>query len=502
MAAMPLGERTERADGAGELPRSFGRYVLFDHIGRGGMADIFLCQLRTSLGGARNVVLKQVLRRLGDDASFRAMLTAEAKLAAKLNHANVVQVFDFGEEDGRLYIGMDYVEGFDLRTLLGRLSKAKIPLPAEFALLVIRETLKGLDYAHRARDEEGRRLGIVHRDVSPSNVLISFEGEVKLCDFGIARAMHRDDEREEPGSGVKPAPRVVGKSAYMSPEQAKGENLDARADLFAAGILLWETCAGRRLYRGTEAQMLELARAGDVPELPDRGLPNQARLQTILSKATEKDRDARYASAADFLHDLESYAIETKLMASPLRLGTFLTDHFAEEIVSTRRAREASAKSLPDADPKSYGPSSAPPPSGAASDVKMPPPPAVPPELFGMARTVPAPEHEEADAGATTVEPSGPVIEALAVADAIAATERPSPKPAFTPSGGTAIPLGTPDPEVLRRLSSRPPPSPAPESSRTPPRNAGPLQPFTPAWYALVGAGAVLFGLAVYWLLH
>ncbi|MEM9073933.1 MAG: serine/threonine-protein kinase, partial [Myxococcota bacterium] len=163
------------------LPRAFGRYVLFDHIGRGGMADIYLARLRNSLGGARNVVVKQILESLSDDPGFSEMLTAEAKLAAQLNHANVVQVFDLGRENGRLFLAMDYVEGFDLRQMLGRLTRAKIGLPAEFAILILRDVLRALDYAHRARGSEGERLGIVHRDVSPSNVLISFEGEVKLC---------------------------------------------------------------------------------------------------------------------------------------------------------------------------------------------------------------------------------------------------------------------------------------------------------------------------------
>ena len=477
---------------AAALPRSFGRYVLFDHIGRGGMADIFLAQLRTSLGGARKVVLKQVLPRLGDDPKFRAMLTEEAKLAANLNHANVVQVFDFGEEDGRLFIAMDYVEGFDLRTLLGRLSRAKIGLPAEFALLILRDALKGLDYAHRARDDDGRRLGIVHRDMSPSNVLISFEGEVKLCDFGIARAM-RDVEPSDEPSGVKEAPRIVGKAAYMSPEQARGEAVDARSDLFAAGILLWETCAGRRLYRGTEDEMLALARKGEVPPLPERGLPDAPRLQRILGRATAPSPADRYASAADFLHDLESYAIDHKLMASPLRLGSFLSDHFAEEIVSTRREREKLAASI---ETTEHGPSSAPPPGLGAADVQVPPPPAVPPELLGMEPAIDdgLPRPTEDDAGsedphpATVVEPTPPGVRA-------ALSSMPpgmlSPPTLAAKEVDSRPPLGTPDPDVVRRVSSRP---------RAPQRSG--LRAFTPAWYALVLGGAALFGALVYFVLR
>ncbi|HBQ19021.1 MAG TPA: serine/threonine protein kinase, partial [Myxococcales bacterium] len=178
-------ERGARAqgDGAAEtdhLPRRFGRYHLFDRIGRGGMADIYLARAHTELGGARRVVVKQILPELGGDPQFAKMLIDEAKLVAGLRHANVVQVLDLGREGDRLYITMEYVEGYDLNQLLRRLSKRRIPLPAEFALFVVREALAALDFAHRKKDDEGEPLGIVHRDVSPSNVLISFEGEVKL----------------------------------------------------------------------------------------------------------------------------------------------------------------------------------------------------------------------------------------------------------------------------------------------------------------------------------
>lgn len=358
------------ARGMDALPRTFGRYVLFDHIGRGGMADIYLARMRTSLGGARNVVVKEILPTLGDHASFRQMLTAEAKLAAKLNHANIVQVFDFGEQGDRLFIAMDYVEGFDLAQLLKRLSKARVPLPAEFAIFIVREALRGLDYAHRAKDESGAPLGIVHRDVSPSNVLISFEGEVKLCDFGIARAMRAERSDE---SAMRKT-RVAGKSAYMAPEHARGEDIDERADLYAAGILLWELCAGRRLHKGTEDEMLAAARAGVVPPLPPRGLPNQDTLQAILDRALAMDRDARFPNCAEFLGALEEWALGAKLMASPLRFGSFLTERFADEIVSLRRERErlAVAEVQDGADPSTFGPSSVPPPMDGPATEKMP----------------------------------------------------------------------------------------------------------------------------------
>jgi serine/threonine-protein kinase len=323
------------------LPRVFGRYVLFDQIGRGGMANIYLARADTALGGFRLCVVKQILTELGRDPEFEKLLIAEAKLAARLTHANVVQVFDLGREGERLFIAMEYVEGFDLNQLLRALSKAKLALPAEFAMLIVREVLRALDYAHRVKDAQGRPLGLVHRDVSPSNVLISFEGEVKLCDFGIARALAAHDEGLE---SPKAATKVVGKSAYMSPEHARGEAIDARADVFAAGILLWELCAGRRLYKGSEEEMLAQAKQAKVPPLPERGLPEQPLLQSVLDRALARYRDDRFQSAHDFLRALEDYTVQVRLMASQLRFGTFLTENFGQQIVELRREREIAAR--------------------------------------------------------------------------------------------------------------------------------------------------------------
>ncbi len=352
-----------RSENPGPLPRVFGRYVLFDQIGRGGMADIYLARADTSLGGSRLCVVKQILPELGRDGTFEKLLIEEAKLAARLTHANVVQVFDLGREGDRLYLGMEYVEGFDMNQLLRALSKSRVALPAEFAIFMVRETLRALDYAHRLKDPSGQLLGLVHRDVSPSNVLTSFEGEVKLCDFGIARALSARDDSQH--SALPLNPKVVGKSAYMAPEHARGEPIDARADVFAAGILLWELAAGRRLYKGSEEEMLALAKQAKVPPLPERGLPEQATLQTVLDKALARFRDERFQTAAEFLRALEEYAMSTKLMASQLRFGSFLTDNFANEILQLRRERERAARAMPSQVPP------APPPAFAAPSASM-----------------------------------------------------------------------------------------------------------------------------------
>lgn len=377
MTAAPATASNDSKNLAAEnLPRAFGRYLLFDMIGRGGMADIYLARMGNSLGGHRLCVIKEIRDTFDHDPAFMEMLTAEAKLAGRLNHANIVQVFDLGREGGRLFLAMDYVEGFDLHQLLRRLSKGRIPLPAEFAFSIVIETLRALDYAHRARDDEGTPLGIVHRDVSPSNVLISFEGEVKLCDFGIARATTESADEE-----TIAATRVAGKAAYMAPEHAHGSELDSRADIFAAGILLWELCAGRRLYKGKGREVLEMAKAADIPALPERGIPNQAALQKILDKALSADRADRYKTAAEFLEVLEDFALDEGLRASPLRFGSFLSDHFAEEIVGVRRERELAADQIEMEKAESFGPASAPPGSMAPEPVNVPALPELSPDL-------------------------------------------------------------------------------------------------------------------------
>src|SRR5262245_7729129 len=303
------------------------------------MARIYLGRQGSELGGERLVVVKQILPILASSAEFSRLLIEEAKLAAKLSHGNVVQVIDLGREADTLYIAMEYVEGFDLSELLKRCSKGKIALPLEFGLLAVIEALRALDYSHRKKDDRGEPLGIVHRDVSPSNVLISFDGEIKLCDFGIARAI---------GTGADlPSAAVQGKAGYMSPEAANAGTVDARSDVFSAGIILWELIAGRRLYRADgRPPSLDMARRAEIPSLPNRGLTNENDLHRIVTRALAKDPAERYQTARDFLRELEDYIARSGLLASPLRFGEWLMQHFGADILEVRRAREGSAKQV------------------------------------------------------------------------------------------------------------------------------------------------------------
>jgi len=325
------------------LPRRFGPYVLFDKVGEGGMARIFLARGKSSLGGNRLLVVKEILPLLAASEEMSRLLIDEAKLCAALSHKNIVQVTDLGREEGSLYIAMEYVEGLDLRELLRSCSRKQVPLPIEFSLYIVAEALRALDYAHRKRASDGSPLGIVHRDVSPSNLLLSVEGEVKLCDFGIARALTSGD--------VLPEEAIQGKAGYMSPEAARGDAVDARSDVFAIGIVTWELLAGQRLYRSGAGRPspLEQARKAEIPILPPKAFPEFERLSAIVQRALLPDPAQRYQSAAAMLDDLEKYVVANGQVASALRFGDWLVEHFGAEIVERRRERERHARELDEA---------------------------------------------------------------------------------------------------------------------------------------------------------
>ncbi len=319
-----------------KLPGRFGPFYLYDLIGQGGMAQIFLAKTFTGLGTERRAVIKRILPQLTGDKCFGEMLINEAKLCARLSHANIVQTYDLGQIEDRYYIAMEYVEGFDLNKLLGLLAKARLALPLPFALFIVVETLRGLDYAHRLSDLEGHPLGIIHRDVSPTNVLISTEGEVKLCDFGIAKVTLGDLT----GDHIRES-HIEGKVAYMSPEQLDGGPVDRRSDLYAAGILLWELLSGRRLFKTKdEEETLARAKAAEIPPLRDVGFPNFEQLEDTVSKALSKDPQQRYQTGQEFIEALEDYMHHSALLVSQLKFADFLMDNFGSNLLEQRRERE------------------------------------------------------------------------------------------------------------------------------------------------------------------
>jgi tRNA A-37 threonylcarbamoyl transferase component Bud32 len=280
-------------------PADTERYELLDRIGVGGMAEVYKARASGAHGFQKIVAIKRILPELAARPEFVARFIAEAKLAVALTHANIVQVLDLAREADRLYIAMEYVEGGDLALLMRSLARAQEKAPVGFALFVGIEMLRGLHHAHSRKDEQGRPLGIVHRDVSPSNILLSLSGEVKVADFGIARAAWAAHLPE----------RVMGKRRYMSPEQARGdEDLDHRADIWALGVLLYECLTGEVPFRANNylqiiSQVLTHEPLSPSRLRPELGIPDA--IDAVVMRAMEKDRARRYQTMAELEGDLE-----------------------------------------------------------------------------------------------------------------------------------------------------------------------------------------------------
>src|SRR5215472_7062583 len=272
-------------------PSQLAQYEILRRLGVGGMAEVFLAKKRGAEGTYKVLVLKRILPTHGASRRFRTMFVEEAQLATRLNHPNVVQVYEFsdGGDEGQL-LAMEYVEGPDLGRLMASAKQKGTRLPPWVAAWVIAEAAKGLHYAHEKKDEGGAPLEIVHRDVSPQNVLLSFEGGVKIADFGIASAKLFVEEQ-----GV-----LKGKFGYMSPEQARGEKVDRRSDIYALGVILWEVLTGRPIHGGLGGEaLLDIVRSGYVepPSTYVREVP--AELEGIVMKALSPRADDRFATGRD-----------------------------------------------------------------------------------------------------------------------------------------------------------------------------------------------------------
>src|SRR5690242_1645541 len=264
------------------------------------MAEIHLAKTKGIAGFEKYVALKMIHPNFAEDEQFIQMLVDEAKIAVQLNHGNIAQTFDLGRVGDTYYITMEYVDGADLYKILRRGSEKDFEMPLDVCAFTAKEIASALDHAHRKRDSFGKPLGIVHRDVSPQNVLISFSGEVKLVDFGIAKATMK---ARQTAVGV-----IKGKYYYMSPEQAWGDPIDHRSDIFSAGIVLYEMITGQMLYLEEDLhKLLDMARKADIapPSTLRRGIPPQ--LVSIVMRALAKKKEDRYQSAGDFASDLERF---------------------------------------------------------------------------------------------------------------------------------------------------------------------------------------------------
>ena len=308
-------------------PESFGRYYLVDKIAVGGMAEVFKAKTFSHGGFEKLLVIKRILDHLSDNNEFVEMFVDEAKISVELQHPNIIQVFDFGRMQENYYIAMECVEGKDSKGILRKLAERRKLLPNEYAVYIAHEICKGLDYAHKRTDSAGERLGIIHRDISPSNILISYNGEVKIADFGIAKARISAYNTKD---GV-----LKGKFEYMSPEQASGEQIDLRSDIFATGIILHEMLTGRRLFKSeSDIQTLERIKRVDIkpPSTLNPAVP--PRLDALVMKAMSKDPDDRFEDA----RALQTALLEFMYPATPdlvrESLGHFMTELFSEEIRS------------------------------------------------------------------------------------------------------------------------------------------------------------------------
>jgi serine/threonine-protein kinase len=284
---------------------SFGRYRLIEPITKGGMAEVWRAKLVGAEQFERPMVIKRILPHLCDDRDFVRMFIREARLSARLHHPNIVQVFELGDVGGELFMALEYIAGVDLLTLI---TAAEGPLPPGLCALVAHEVARALAYAHAVTDEQGKPLAIVHRDVSPSNIMLGYDGQVRLCDFGIAKAMGTAVDRSRTGN-------LKGKLSYMAPEVFDGAPFDERCDLWAVGVVMHELLTGRRLFRSeSEAETMGLVRAGAVPlpSLSNRDTPPA--LERIVMRALARDPAARYAHA-------EELAAELRPVVHALRWG-------------------------------------------------------------------------------------------------------------------------------------------------------------------------------------
>jgi TonB family protein len=303
-------------------------YELLGLIGRGGMAEIYKAKKKGVKGFEKVIALKKILSGYGEDAKYIEMFVDEAKIAAELSHPNIVQIHDLGKKDDYYFIAMEYVPGKDLRVILQKLAETNKTMPEEVAIAMVIKVLGALHYAHTARDSSGKNLDIVHRDISPPNILVSYDGNIKLTDFGVSKAsikMHQTI-----------AGALKGKLLYMSPEQAKGEEtIDYRSDLYSVGIILFELITGEKLFLGTsEMGTLKKVQEGRIIK-PSQIKPGiEPELEAVITKALEKDKNKRYQNASAMIKDLDTYMIKYyESVPEPAHIAHFICTLFKEEIL-------------------------------------------------------------------------------------------------------------------------------------------------------------------------
>ena len=320
-------------EGKEAFPSQFGRYTLVERLATGGMAEVFKAKMTSSHGFEKLLVIKRILPHLAADKTFVAMFIDEAKLTAQLVHPKIVQVSDFGEVNGQFFIALEYVDGFDALALLRASAQKQVRLPVPICMFIAMEVLDALDYAHNARDSDGKPMRLVHRDISPSNVFIARRGDVKLGDFGIAHAQERESKTQ--------AGTLKGKYGYMSPEQVVGNALDGRSDLFAVGIVLAEMIMGRRLFTApNDLDVLLMVRDGRLDRLDKycRDLPPD--LDALVRKGLARKAAARFQTATEFREALGDLLFKMGFRIGPSDVGKLASDYFDPNPEALARLKE------------------------------------------------------------------------------------------------------------------------------------------------------------------
>jgi len=325
-----------------------GRYELLSRIATGGMAEVYKAKMSSVHGLEKLVAFKQMLPQLASDNTFRQQLIKEAKIAVSLTHSNIVQTYDLGKAGKRLFITMEYVDGINLDTLISWSNRQQSAVPIEIAVFIANEVAKGLHYAHNHIDENGARVSVIHRDISPSNIVLSARGEVKITDFGIA---HASTMLSETIHGV-----IKGKYCYMSPEQTKGSQLDPRSDIFSLALVLYELLTGHRAFDGSsDADIIHQVRSEPLIPASQRRRDIPSKLDKLVATAVEKEPSRRYRSAEEFGAALEEFLIQRRSAISERTVAELVAAVNAEPVSAELVGGESSHTSTTPSDTLKFG---------------------------------------------------------------------------------------------------------------------------------------------------
>lgn len=319
----------------------FGKYVLLNRIAVGGMAEIFLARQEGLEGFEKTICIKRIRPHLSSQPNFVRMFLNEAKLAAQLNHPNIVQIYDLGRINDSYFIAMEYISGRDTSRILPKAEKLRMPFPMIYALKIASNACEGLYYAHSKTDAYGNPLSVVHRDITPENIIVGFNGTVKIVDFGIAKA---STQLEQTRAG-----EIKGKLSFMSPEQAMGKTLDHRSDIFSLGAVMYEWITGYKLFTG-ENEMAILKNIIDGRIYPPSYFKEDVHpeVEKILMKALEKDVEKRYQSAWEMQFDIDTFVAGSDFSPSNIHLSNFLKQLFTDEIEKEKELLLKSQSAKPD----------------------------------------------------------------------------------------------------------------------------------------------------------